>query len=133
MPTKAMIRSAEVAHLVARRAAEFGVEIEGKVHFNLARAVARKDGIVNGIVDSIHGALEPRHDVIRFVRGQARFLSTHEVETGEGRLSFDKAIIATGARNVRPHCLAWAGELFLALSNAYVVAGAGLEPATYGL
>jgi pyruvate/2-oxoglutarate dehydrogenase complex dihydrolipoamide dehydrogenase (E3) component len=48
VPTKVLIRSAEVMHLVARRAAEFGVEVDGKVRFNLAQAVARKDNIVLG-------------------------------------------------------------------------------------
>lgn len=97
-----MIRSAEVMHLVSRRAAEFGVEVKGKVRFNLARAVTRKNAIVQGIVDGIYGALEHRQEAITFVRGQARFLNDHEIDTGEGRLSFEKAIIATGARNVLP-------------------------------
>lgn len=97
-----MIRSAEVMHLVARRAAEFGVEIEGSIKFNLAKAVARKDAIVQGILDGIYGALERRREVITFVHGEARFLNDHEIDTGEGSLSFKKAIIATGARNVVP-------------------------------
>jgi len=97
-----MIRSAEVMHLVARRAAEFGVEIEGTVHFNLATAAARKDAIVNGIIRGIHGGLKSRRESITFIQGQARFLNDHEMDTGDGRLSFDKAIIATGARNTVP-------------------------------
>lgn len=97
-----MLRSAEVMHLVARRAAEFGVEIEGSVRFNLAGAVARKDAIVKGILDSIYGALERRRETITFVQGEAQFLNDHEIDTGEGRLSFEKAIIATGAHNVLP-------------------------------
>jgi len=97
-----MIRSAEVMHLVARRAAEFGVEVEGSVKFNLARAVTRKDAIVQGILDGIYGALERRREAITFARGEARFLNDHEIDTGEGQLSFEKAIIATGARNVLP-------------------------------
>lgn len=97
-----MIRSAEVMHLVARRAAEFGVEVEGSVKFNLARAVIRKNAIVQGIVGGIYGALEQRREAITFVRGQAQFLNDHEIDTGEGRLSFEKAIIATGARSVLP-------------------------------
>ncbi len=102
MPTKAMIRSAEVMHLVARRAAEFGVEIEGTVRFNLAQAVARKNRIVRHIIDGIYRNLERRREAITFLRGQARFVSDHEVDTGEKRLSFEKCIIATGARRVIP-------------------------------
>ena len=89
-------------HLTARRAAEFGVEIDGQVRFNPARAVARKDNIVQGIINGIYGALDRRQEAITFLRGEARFLNDHEIDTGEGRLSFDKAIIAVGARNVTP-------------------------------
>jgi hypothetical protein len=41
-------------HLVARRAAEFGVEVEGQVRFHLDQAVGRKDSIVQGIHKSIY-------------------------------------------------------------------------------
>lgn len=88
--------------MVARRAAEFGVEVDGEVRFNLAQAVARKDNIVQGIVHGIYGALDRRQEAITFLRGEARFLNDHEIDTGEGRLSFEKAIIAVGARNVTP-------------------------------
>ncbi len=89
-------------HLVARRAAEFGVEVEGQVRFHLDRAVARKDSIVKGIHKSIYGALDRRKNAIDFLRGEARFLNEHEIETGDGRLSFEKAIVATGARRGVP-------------------------------
>lgn len=97
-----MLRSAEVMHLVARRATEFGVEVEGSVRFRMQAAVARKDRIVRGIHRSIYGALEGRSDQIDFLRGEARFLSDHEVDTGDRRLSFEKAIVATGARRAVP-------------------------------
>ena len=89
-------------HLVARRAAEFGVEVEGQIRFRLDQAVARKDAIVKGIRESIHGALDRRKKAIDFLRGEARFLNEHEIETGDGRLSFEKAILATGARRAVP-------------------------------
>jgi pyruvate/2-oxoglutarate dehydrogenase complex dihydrolipoamide dehydrogenase (E3) component len=89
-------------HLVARRAAEFGVEVQGQVRFRLDQAVGRKDSIVKGIHRSIHGALERRKEEIVFLRGEARFLNEHEIDTGDGRLNFDKAIVATGARRVVP-------------------------------
>jgi len=97
-----MIRSAEVMHLVARRAADFGVEIDGEVRFNLTKAVARKDHIVGGIIRNINNSLDQRQDAITFIHGEARFLDSHEIDTGQGKLSFEKAIIATGARNMTP-------------------------------
>jgi pyruvate/2-oxoglutarate dehydrogenase complex dihydrolipoamide dehydrogenase (E3) component len=89
-------------HLVARRAAEFGVEVDGSVRFNLRQAIARKDKIVAGIHKGIYGALDRRQDAITFVRGQAQFVNEHELETGDQRLSFAQAIIATGARRDIP-------------------------------
>lgn len=89
-------------HLVARRAAEFGVEVEGPVRFNLVKAMARKDQIVAGIQKGIYAGLRRKEDAITFLRGEASFLSEHEIDAGDGRLSFDKAIIATGARRATP-------------------------------
>lgn len=89
-------------HLVARRAADFGVEVDGRVRFRLDKAVERKDAIVQGIVDGLHSALGKRAEAIDFIRGEARFANEHEIEADDGRLSFDKAIIATGARRAIP-------------------------------
>lgn len=89
-------------HLVARRAADFGVEVDGTVRFNLRKAMARKDKIVKGIHDGIYGALNRRQDAITFVRGQAQFVNDHEIDTGDQRLSFANAVIATGARRDIP-------------------------------
>ncbi len=93
-----MLWSGQVMHLAARRAAEFGVEIKGPVRFRMEKAVARKDAIVRKIQKGIHGALNKRDDRITFLRGAARFVGDHEVDTGDARLSFAKAVIATGAR-----------------------------------
>lgn len=98
---------------MARRAAEFGVEIEGPVRFNLPTAMRRKDSIVGGIIDGIYGALGRRKDAITFVRGEAHFLNDHEIDSGEGRISFGKAIIATGARNATPPIDGLAGMDYL--------------------
>jgi len=87
---------------VARRAADFGVEIDGTIRFNLPTAMRRKDVIVGGIVNGIYGALERRKEAIDFVRGEGRFVNEHEIDTGDRRISFAKAIIATGARNTTP-------------------------------
>lgn len=87
---------------MARRAADFGVEIDGTIRFNLPTAMRRKDVIVGGIVNGIYGALERRKEAIDFVRGEGRFVNEHEIDTGDRRISFAKAIIATGARNTTP-------------------------------
>ncbi len=44
IPTKTMVASAYAAHM-ARRAAEFGVNVDGKVSVDMRRVKARKDEI----------------------------------------------------------------------------------------
>jgi pyruvate/2-oxoglutarate dehydrogenase complex dihydrolipoamide dehydrogenase (E3) component len=129
-----MLRSAEVMHLVARRAAEFGVEVDGDVSFRIDKAVARKDTIVRGIHKSIYGALDRRKSEIDLVRGHARFTDRHEIDTGDRRLTFENAIIATGARRVTPP-IAGLGDIdyldnntalqLEALPSSMVIVGAG--------
>ncbi len=101
IPTKALLRSAEVMQLVAREASQFGVRVHGEVTFDLRQAVARKDQIVNGIIKSIYDNLE-RNQRVTFLKGQATFVSEHEVEVDGQRYVADKFIIATGAEANRP-------------------------------
>jgi len=105
-------------HLVARRAADFGVEIDGAVRFNLPTAMRRKDAIVGGIISGIYSALDRRKEAIDFVRGEARFLNDHEIDTGDRRISFGRAIIATGARNTTPPIDGLAGVDYLTNRSA---------------
>ncbi len=101
IPTKAMLRSAEVMQLVAREASQFGVHVQGDVTFNLREAVARKDQIVHGIIDGIYDNLR-RNERVTFLRGHATFVSDREVEVDGRRYVADKFIIATGAQAGRP-------------------------------
>lgn len=101
IPTKAMLRSAEVMQLVAREASQFGVHVQGEVTFNLREAVARKDRIVQGVVDCIYNSLQ-ENEGVTFLKGHATFVSDHEVEVDGQRYIADKFIIATGAQAGRP-------------------------------
>lgn len=89
-------------HLVARRAIEFGVEVDGNVRFHLDKAVERKDAIVRGIVGALHESLGKRGDAISLVHGEGRFVTEHELDIEGRRISFGKAIIASGARRAMP-------------------------------
>ncbi len=57
IPTKTLLRSAEVIHEVRDRAAEFGVRgvDPARISFDLAAAGARKDEIVRRIIEGIYG------------------------------------------------------------------------------
>src|SRR5215213_2522529 len=73
IPTKTMVASAYAAHM-ARRAAEFGVEIEGAVTVDMRRVKARKDAVSGKSRTSVETWLEGMQNCTVF-RGHARFES----------------------------------------------------------
>jgi pyruvate/2-oxoglutarate dehydrogenase complex dihydrolipoamide dehydrogenase (E3) component len=86
-------------HLVRERAAEFGVRgIEPeKLSFDLAAAVARKDGIVAGIHEGIYAALA-RNKGITFLKGHAEFTSPVDIRVNDRIIHAEKTILAVGSR-----------------------------------
>jgi pyruvate/2-oxoglutarate dehydrogenase complex dihydrolipoamide dehydrogenase (E3) component len=98
IPTKTMVASAYAAFL-ARRAADFGVVVDGGVRVDMARVKARKDAIsrqsrdgVETMLDGLPGAL--------VVRGHARFVAPHEIEVGSTRISAERIFINVGGRAI---------------------------------
>ncbi len=99
IPTKALLRSAEVLDL-CRRAAEFGVKIDGTVAPDFAAIMQRSRKVVDlqerGIV-----SLFKKHK-IDHLPGTARLAGAGRVqvshETGERTLTGKRIIVATGAR-----------------------------------
>ena len=100
IPTKAMVASAYAAHL-ARRAADYGVTIDGRIGVDIASVKTRKDDISaksrQGLEKMLNG-LE-KCDVLR---GHARFRSAREVAVGETLLRADRIFINVGGRAAVP-------------------------------
>jgi len=95
VPSKALIRSARIAHY-ARRAEEFGLAPVA-VEVNFPRVMQR--------VQSIVSAIEPHDSIERFtqlgvncVRGNARILSPWSVQVNGETLTARNIVIASGAR-----------------------------------
>ncbi len=86
-------------HLVRDRAYEFGVRgiDPTKIWFDLESAVARKDKIVQDIVDGIYGWIKPNNR-ITFLRGQAEFTSPVDIRVDGQQITAVKSVIATGSR-----------------------------------
>ena len=99
IPTKTLLRSAEVMHLVRARAAEFGVRgvDPAALSFDLPAAVARKDGIIAGIHKGIYKALE-RNAGITFIKGRAAFTSPVDLRVDDRRITAEKIILAVGSQ-----------------------------------
>jgi pyruvate/2-oxoglutarate dehydrogenase complex dihydrolipoamide dehydrogenase (E3) component len=99
-PTKTMVASAYAAHL-ARRGAEFGVEIAGGIKVDMAKVKARKDGVVALSTTGVerHLRSEPNCSVYR---GHGRFVSPREVQVGSELLGAERIFINVGGRASRP-------------------------------
>jgi pyruvate/2-oxoglutarate dehydrogenase complex dihydrolipoamide dehydrogenase (E3) component len=98
IPTKTLVASAYAAHM-ARRGAEYGVEIGGGVNVDMKRVKARKDAIV---AKSRNGVTEWMEGLARVYRGHARFTGPRTVSVNGEELEADRIIINTGARAVVP-------------------------------
>jgi pyruvate/2-oxoglutarate dehydrogenase complex dihydrolipoamide dehydrogenase (E3) component len=95
MPTKALLYAAEVKHL-AEQAPTWGV-LPGKVGFNLARVMARKDAQVRDFAD--FRVCQLTDGRFKFIRANARFLDSHTLALDSGRkLTAENFVIATGSR-----------------------------------
>ena len=104
IPTKTLIASAYAIHM-ARRAADFGVMIDGPVRADMAAVKARKDAISGqsraGVEESLKSLMN-----CTIYRGHGRFVSPHEVQVGEALLTAERIFINVGGRAVVP---SWPG------------------------
>jgi pyruvate/2-oxoglutarate dehydrogenase complex dihydrolipoamide dehydrogenase (E3) component len=100
-PTKTLIASAEVAR-VARRAAEFGIRIDGSVQVDMQRVKARKDALVTRSADSLEQWLRSLANVTVY-KGHARFADAHTVSVADSLLSAERIFIDVGGRPLVPN------------------------------
>ena len=96
IPTKAMVASAYAAHM-ARRAADFGVAIDGAMSVDMKRVKERKDAISGKSRVGVETWLKHLENCTVF-EGHARFESSHEVSVGADRLTADRIFINVGGR-----------------------------------
>jgi len=83
-PTKTMVASAYAAHL-ARRAADFGLALDGPVRVDMKRVKARKDAISGASRRSVEQWLRTMPNCTLY-QGSARFRSPQEVSVGTATL-----------------------------------------------
>jgi len=99
-PTKAMVASAHAAHM-ARRSAEYGVDVGGEVRVDMRRVKARKDAIVahssGGVEKWLRGTAN-----LTVLQGHARFTAPHAIEAGGEALEAPQVFIDVGGRSARP-------------------------------
>jgi len=99
-PTKTLVASARVAHQ-ARRAAEFGVKLEGSVSIDMRAVRARKDTVVQTSRTNVEKWLRGM-ERCTVVQGHARFESPREMRIGDEVISAERIFINVGGRAVVP-------------------------------
>ena len=100
IPTKTMVASAYAAHM-ARRAGEFGVNVDGNVSVDMRRVKARKDEISGKSRTGVETWLKQMKNCTVF-EGHARFESAREVSIGPDRITAERIFINVGGRAIVP-------------------------------
>lgn len=99
-PTKTLVASAYAAHM-ARRAADFGVTIQGEVGIDFAKVRARAEKISTDSRASLQGWIDGMAHCTLFF-GQARFESPHRLRVGDEVLEADRIFLNVGGRALVP-------------------------------
>ncbi len=100
IPTKALLRNAELAHLFTREAKTFGIKVEGTVTFDYGEAFRRSRRVADGRVKGVHYLMK-KNGITEF-DGRGTFLDAHtlQIALADGTtrtIGFENCIIATGA------------------------------------
>lgn len=100
IPSKALLRNAELAHIVNHEAKTFGMNIEGKVTFDYSVAFSRSRKVADGRVKGVHFLMK-KNKIDEF-DGWATFTdaNTFSVELNNGSketVKFKNCIIAAGS------------------------------------
>ncbi|MGV0042879.1 dihydrolipoyl dehydrogenase [Mycobacterium colombiense] len=98
IPSKALLRNAELAHIFTKEAKTFG--ISGEATFDYGVAFDRSRKVAEGRVAGVHFLM--KKNKITEIHGYGRFTDAHSISVdlndgGTETVTFDNAIIATGS------------------------------------
>ncbi|MFQ5638130.1 MAG: FAD-containing oxidoreductase [bacterium] len=100
IPTKTLLASARAAFM-ARRAADFGVMIDGDIKVDMKKVKERKDDVAGRTNHEVPDWMKKMPNLTVF-QSHARFEGPHAVSVGEEKLTADKIFINVGARAFAP-------------------------------
>ena len=100
IPTKTLVASARAAYL-ARRAADFGVTINGGITVDMKRVKERKDDVVGRSNHEVPEWMAKMSNLTVF-KAHARFEGPFTISVGAHKLQADKIFINVGARAYVP-------------------------------
>ncbi|MEV7066400.1 dihydrolipoyl dehydrogenase [Streptomyces collinus] len=136
IPSKALLRNAELAQIITREAKTFGIKVEGSVSFDYGEAFRRSRKVADGRVKGVHYLMK-KNGVTEY-DGRGTFIDDHtlRVESAAGgteTVTFDHCVIATGATTrllpgtaLSEHVVTYEEQILSeTLPESIVVAGAG--------
>lgn len=136
IPTKALLRNAELAHLFTHEQKTYGIKVDGQVSFDYGEAFSRSRTVADGRVKGVHFLMK-KNGITEF-EGRGTFVdaNTLQVAKSDGTtttIGFENCIIATGATprllpgTSRSERVVTYEEQILAdsLPRSIVIAGAG--------
>jgi dihydrolipoamide dehydrogenase len=100
IPSKALLRNAELAHILTKEADKFGIQVKGEITLDFKSAYERSRQVADGRVKGVHFLM--RKNKIDEYDGWATFrdASTLDVALNDGKtesITFKHCILATGA------------------------------------
>ncbi|EON32524.1 dihydrolipoamide dehydrogenase [Gordonia terrae C-6] len=93
IPSKALLRNAELAHIFNHQAKTFG--ISGDVSFDFGAAFDRSRKVSDGIVKGVHYLM--KKNKITEIDGYGVFIDAKTIKVGDREITFDDVIIDTGS------------------------------------
>jgi len=136
IPSKALLRNAELARLITTEAKTFGISFDGEVRVDFGAAYSRSRTVAEGRVKGVHFLM--KKNKIDEIDGWGTFTDAHtlDVELGDGgqqRITFDDCIIATGAEtrllpgtSLSERVVTYEEQILTAeLPGSIIIAGAG--------
>lgn len=95
IPSKALLRNAELAHIFTTEQKTFGIEVDGTVRFDFGVAHARSRTVADGRVKGVHYLMK-KNGVTEYT-GRGTFTGPNSIEVNGETVTFDNCVIATGA------------------------------------
>jgi dihydrolipoamide dehydrogenase len=143
IPSKALLRNAEIAHLLARGAAAFGITVTGRIDLDYGEAFRRSRKAAEGRVRGVHFLM--KKNGIAEIHGRGSFAgpNTLQVDGADGQartIGFRHCVIATGASprllpgtSLSERIVTYEEQIMRPdLSGSIIIAGAGAIGVEFG-
>ncbi|RSM89541.1 dihydrolipoyl dehydrogenase [Kibdelosporangium aridum] len=96
IPSKALLRNAELAHIFTKEAKSYGIQVDGTVSLDYGEAFRRSRKVADGRVKGVHFLM--KKNGITEVHGRGTFVDANTIQVGAEQIKFKHCIIAAGAK-----------------------------------